>query len=65
MSGDRYLFDQTKLASLKKALDSNPDSIEAANRYWEALGSFGGKDVRRGGAVEVSRLLCRDRFADS
>lgn len=49
VSGEGYQFHRTKLASLKKALDANPASIEAANCYWGALGSFGGADVRSGG----------------
>ena len=42
---------QQKLASLKKSLDSDPTSVEAANRYWVELASFGGHDVRSGGFV--------------
>jgi hypothetical protein len=42
---------QQNLAELKKILDSDPTSIEAANRYWLALGSFAGNDVRSGGYV--------------
>ena len=49
VSGEGYQFHQTKLATFKKALDANPTSIEAANRYWEALKSYGGQDVRSGG----------------
>lgn len=49
VSGEGYQFHQTKLANFKKTLDANPASIEAANRYWDALGSFGGQDVRSGG----------------
>jgi hypothetical protein len=47
--GEGYQFHQTKLANFKKALNANPASIEAANRYWDALGSFVGQDVRSGG----------------
>jgi hypothetical protein len=47
---------QRNLAELKKILDSDPTSIEAANRYWSALASFGGNDVRSGGyAIEAFR----------
>ena len=42
---------QRNLAELKKVLDSDPTSIEAAHRYWAALGSFAGNDVRSGGYV--------------
>ena len=49
MSGDGYQFHQTRLASFKKALDADPASIEAANRYWDALKSYAGQDIRSGG----------------
>jgi hypothetical protein len=49
VSGEGYQFHRTKLANFKKALDADPARIEAANRYWNALGSFGGEDVRSGG----------------
>ena len=49
VSGEGYQFHRAKLGNLKKALDANPASIEAANRYWDALGAFGGEDVRSGG----------------
>ena len=42
---------QQKLADLKKSLDSDPTNVEAANRYWAELASFGGNDVRSGGFV--------------
>jgi hypothetical protein len=42
---------QHELANLKKLLDSDPTNVEAANRYWAALGSFAGHDVRSGGFV--------------
>lgn len=47
---------QRNLAELKKVLDSDPANIEAASRYWAALGSFAGNDVRSGGyAIEAFR----------
>ena len=49
MLGDGYQFHQTKLANFKKAVDAAPASIDAANRYWDALKSFAGQDVRSGG----------------
>ena len=42
---------QQKLANLKATLDSDPTNVEAANRYWLELASFGGNDVRSGGFV--------------
>ncbi len=42
---------QQKLANLKAALDSDPNNIEVAKRYWVALASSGGYDVRSGGFV--------------
>jgi hypothetical protein len=50
MSEDKYPIQQ-KLANLKKTLDSDPTSVEAANRYWVELAYFGGHDVRSGGFV--------------
>jgi hypothetical protein len=50
MTEDKYPAQQT-LANLKRILDSDPTDIEAANRYWVALASFGGHDVRSGGFV--------------
>ena len=40
-----------KLIELKKTLDSYPRNICAAHRYWDALGSVKGRDVRSGGFV--------------
>ena len=42
---------QQNLANLKRTLDSDPTNVEAANRYWAELASFGGNDVRSGGFV--------------
>jgi len=39
------------LANLKTILDSDPTDIEAANRYWAALGSLGGHNVKSGAFV--------------
>jgi hypothetical protein len=50
MAEDKYPIQQG-LANLKKTLDSDPTNVEAANRYWVALASFGGNDVRSGGFV--------------
>jgi hypothetical protein len=50
MADDKYPIQQ-KLAGLKKVLDSDPTNVELAIRYWFALGSFGGNDVRSGGFV--------------
>lgn len=47
MSADRYHLQQSKLANLKKDLDADPTSIEAAKRYWIELASFGSHDVRK------------------
>ena len=49
---------QQRLANLKKALDSNPTNVEVAKRYWDALGSFGGHDVRSGGFVREAFRGC-------
>jgi hypothetical protein len=40
---------QQRLAELKSLLDSDPTNVEAANRYWSALGMIAGNDVRSGG----------------
>jgi hypothetical protein len=50
MAEDKYPIQQ-KLADFKKTLDSDPTNVELANRYWVALASFGGQDVRSGGFV--------------
>ena len=51
-----YHLQQTKLVNFKKDLDADPSNIETANRYWLALASFGGHDVRSGRfAVEAYR----------
>jgi hypothetical protein len=47
---------QKQLAELKATLDADPTNVEAAQRYWAALGSFAGNDVRSGGyLVEAFR----------
>jgi hypothetical protein len=47
---------QKQLAELKATLDTDPTNVEAAQRYWDALGSFAGNDVRSGGyLVEAFR----------
>jgi hypothetical protein len=56
VSPEGYHFQQTKLVNLKKELDAAPDNIQAAKRYWAALASFGGHDVRSGKfAIEAFR----------
>jgi hypothetical protein len=50
MAENKYPI-QKRLANLKKALDSDPTNVEATNRYWVELASFGGHDVRSGGFV--------------
>lgn len=56
MSTEGYHLQRTKLVDLKKGLDADPNSIEAATRYWIALASFGGHDVRSGKfAIEAFR----------
>jgi hypothetical protein len=50
-----------KLAELKASLDSNPTNVEAASRYWSALGSLGGNEVRSGGyLIEAFRACALD-----
>jgi hypothetical protein len=49
---------QQRLANLKKTLDCDPTNVEAANRYWDALGSFGGHNVRSGGFVREAFRGC-------
>ena len=48
MSQEGYNLHQKKLMSLKQDLDTDSTNIEAAKRYWFALASFGGHDVRSG-----------------
>ena len=56
MSQEGYNLQQSKLVSLKQNLDADPTNIEAAKRYWFALASFGGHDVRSGKfAIEAFR----------
>jgi len=57
MAQDKFPIQQ-KLANLKKALDANPTNVEAANSYWEALGSLGGQNVRSGGFVREAFRGC-------
>jgi hypothetical protein len=42
---------QQKVAESKRMLESDPTNVEVANRYWSALGSVAGNDVRSGGFV--------------
>ena len=49
---------QQRLANLKKTLDSDPTNVDVANRYWDALGSFGGHNVRSGGFVREAFRGC-------
>ena len=56
MSQEGYNLQQSKLVSLKQNLDADPTNIEAAERYWSAIASFGGHDVRSGKfAIEAFR----------
>lgn len=56
MSREGYNLQQRKLISLKQDLDADSTNIEAAKRYWLALASFGGQDVRSGKfAIEAFR----------
>ena len=47
-----------RLAQFKKALDDDPTNVEVAIRYWSALGSVGGYDVRSGGYVIEALRQC-------
>ena len=49
---------QKQLAELKTALDADPTSVEVAQRYWTALGSFAGHDVRSGGYLLEAFRAC-------
>jgi hypothetical protein len=56
VSAEGYHLQQAKLVDLKRVLDADPSNIEAAKRYWVALASFGGHDVRSGKfAIEAFR----------
>src|SRR5262245_48958355 len=37
-----------QLSDLKRALAANPTNLELAWRYWKALGSWNGSDIRSG-----------------
>jgi len=54
---NRYVS-HDELAELKKVLLSEPSSLVAANRYWNALGLVGGCDVRSGGFVIEAYRAC-------
>jgi hypothetical protein len=45
------LIQEQLLDNLRFALGSNPTNVEVANRYWKALASLHGHDVRSGGFV--------------
>jgi len=47
-----------ELSALKKILFSEPSNLDAANRYWDALRSVGGHDVRSGGFVIEAYRAC-------
>lgn len=56
MSQEGYNLQQSRLIRLKQDSDADPTNIEAAKRYWLALASFGGHDVRSGKfAIEAFR----------
>ena len=56
MSREGYNLQQSKLITLKQDIDADLTNIEAAKRYWLALASFGGHDVRSGKfAIEAFR----------
>lgn len=56
MSREGYNLQQSKLLNLKQDLDADSTNIDAAKRYWLALASFGGHDVRSGKfAIEAFR----------
>jgi hypothetical protein len=45
-----------RLRILKSTLDLDPTNLDSANRYWEALSSVGGHNVRSAGfAIEAFR----------
>jgi hypothetical protein len=54
---NRYIS-HDELTELKKVLLSEPSNLVAANRYWNALGSVGGCDVRSGGFVIEAYRAC-------
>jgi hypothetical protein len=50
-----------RLAQFKNALDADPTNVEVASRYWSALASFAGNDVRSGGyLIEALRQCALD-----
>jgi len=49
---------QDELSALKKILVAEPSNLDAANRYWDALSSVGGHDVRSGGFVIEAYRAC-------
>jgi len=49
---------QEELSTFKKILLSEPSNLDAANHYWNALGSVGGHDVRSGGFVIEAYRSC-------
>ena len=53
-----------KLATFKQALDADPTNVEMAIRYWIALSSVAGNDVRSGGyLIEAFRRCALDSTA--
>jgi hypothetical protein len=53
-----------KLATFKQALDADPTDVEAAIRYWVALSSVAGNDVRSGAyLIEAFRRCALDSNA--
>lgn len=49
MEGEKIGLQELK--TLQKILVSDPSCLDAANRYWNALSSVSGNDVRSGGFV--------------
>jgi len=49
---------QEELSALKKILLSEPSNLDVANRYWDALSSIGGHDVRSGGFLIEAYRAC-------
>jgi hypothetical protein len=57
MNGNKNADNRT-VEILRQALNSNPTNLDAANRYWDALSSLNGNDVRSGRyVVETYRAV--------